>query len=137
MRPPPTPDECLFVADLLGKLKRAEPSKLRRTTNVRRIPDPLLAQIAPDVKGLQLVTWISDQLVVVAYRSEDFSGVATNLLVADLEMGTVCHYPRWPTDDSPWELTLREIQEVLDSNRQGRSGTQTAPTCYLSELSGG
>lgn len=134
VRPPPTPDECLFVADLLGKLERAEPSNLRRTTNVRWIPDPLLAQIAPDVNGQQLVTWISEELVVVAYRSEDFSGQATNVLVADLEMGTVCHYPRWPTDDAPWELTLRKIQEVLDSSRSGRLGTRTAPTCYLGEL---
>lgn len=136
VRPPPTPDECLFVADLVGKLQRAEPSELRRTTNVRRIPDPLLAQIAPDVNSRQLVIWISDQLVIVAYRSEDFSGPATNVLVADLEMGTVCNFPRWPTDDAPWELTLREIQEGLDSSRPGRSGARTAPACYLSELGG-
>jgi hypothetical protein len=134
VRPPPTPDECLFVADLVGKLERSEPSKLRRTTNVRRIPDPLLAQIAPDVNSRQLAIWISDQLVVIAYRSEDFSGPATNVLVADLEMGTVCRYPRWPTDDAPYELTLREIQEVLDSSRSGRPGTRAVPPCYLSEF---
>jgi hypothetical protein len=132
VQPLPTPDECLFAADLVSKLLRADRSELRRVTNAR-IPAPVRPEIGAGVNDRAIETWASDDLVVVAYQSMDFTGLVTNVLVADLESGTACHYPRWPTGDTPGQLSLEDIQEVLEATR---SADEQGPTCYLRELAG-
>ncbi|HUF72496.1 MAG TPA: hypothetical protein VMR74_06320 [Gammaproteobacteria bacterium] len=130
VQPPPTPDECLFAADLVSKLLRADRRELRRVTSTR-IPEPVRPEIGAGVNRRAIETWVSDELVVVAYQSMDFTGLVTNVLVADLASGTACHYPRWPADETPGQLSLEDIQDVLDG---ARSGDERGPTCYLRQL---
>jgi hypothetical protein len=132
VQPPPTADECLFAADLTAKLLRADRRELRRVTSAR-IPAPVRPEIGADVNGRAIETWVSDELVVVAWQTSDFTGSVTSVLVADLASGTACHYPRWPTADTPGQLSLEDIQNVLGA---ARSGDGPGLTCYLRQLSG-
>jgi hypothetical protein len=129
VQPPPTPDECLFAADLVSKFLQSDRRALRRITSTR-IPAPVQPEIGAGIDRRSIETWASDELVVVAYQSMDFTGLVTNVVVADLESGTACHYPRWPTGDTPGQLSLEDIQEVLEAARDDEQG----PTCYLREL---
>jgi hypothetical protein len=131
VRPPPTPDQCLFAADLITQLLRTDARKVRRVTRATAIPYPVRIRIGSGLDDQDTVTWTTGNLVIVAYRTRDFTGTGTSVEIADLESGTVCHYPRWPTSKTPRQLSLREIQEVLEG---GLTGDEPVPTCYLREL---
>lgn len=131
VRPPPTPDECLFAGDLVQKLLGANRRGFRMTTNFRQLPGSLRPEIGADAMAQPIVTWESDELIVVAYRSSDVTGPVTNVIVADKTVGAVCRYPRFPTSKSPRSLSLAEIQDVLDA---GLAGERETPTCYLREI---
>jgi hypothetical protein len=131
VRPPPTPDQCLFAAALVTKFLEVDAKKVRRTTSFGRLPYPVQAQIGTGLDYRDSVIWVVGELVIIAYLTDDFTGAATNVLVADVEAGTACRYLRWPTGELPRQLSLRDIQELLAA---GRSGDESAPTCYLREL---
>jgi hypothetical protein len=147
VRPAPTADQCLFVADLMGQVLESGRA-LRRVTNDTRIPAPVRAHLGPMSEyGVPLnrnvldpnsgsprqhvTTWLSPELIVVLYRTQDFSGTVTSLFVADLATGTACDFPRWPGSGDPRTIAIDDIREILGDIQSGR---RTTPTCSLRQL---
>jgi hypothetical protein len=51
--------------------------------------------------------------------------------MSNIETRQVCRFERWPGAEEPRNLTVAEIQDVLD---RGLLGDQPAPACRLEEL---
>ena len=150
-RPAPTAEECDRAGALEEKFLATSPGEFRRALNVSRAPESVQIYVGSLSRGPirnprpigpgnvigsyperpDVVTWLSPELVVVAYRTTDFAGSATSVTLADLATLSACEYLRWSGGELPMQLSIREIQAALD---RGRLGEREAPACYLRSL---
>jgi hypothetical protein len=147
-RPPPTPAECETAATLESRFLAMRPGDFRRIWNPNRAPELIRnylkgivdldetlgtsnVQIGRYPRRPGIAIWLSTELAVVAYRTTDFEGTATNVLLADLDAFTACAYVRWRGGELPASLSIAEIQDALD---KGRLGNRETPACHLRTL---
>lgn len=142
VRPPVTPEHCAAAEALVEEFLGMSRGDFRRIEVLEDVPGNVsvyMGRMTPwggSVDRLPLnaqrdVIWISDRVVVVVIRTSDFTGPTTTVVITDLGTRKVCRFERWPGGEDPRNLTVAEIQEILD---RGLLGNQTAPACHLEEL---
>lgn len=147
-RPAPTPAECETASTLEARFMALRPGDFRRLWGLARAPVPIRnyleslvdleakrstsnVQVGPLPRRPEIVIWLSTELAVVAYRTTDFEGAATNVLLADLDSLTACAYLRWRGGTLPASLGIAKIRDALD---KGRLGDRETPACHLRSL---
>jgi len=142
VRPPVTPEHCAAAEALVEEFFAMSRGDFRRVDLIEDIPGNVsvyMGRMTPwggSVDQLPYnrrhgVTWLSDRIVVVVTETSDFAGPTTTVVIANIETRQVCRFERWPGAEDPRNLTVTEIQEVLD---RGLLGGQSAPACRLAEL---
>ena len=142
VRPPPTQQDCAAAEALVDKFLATARGDFRRVDIIEDVPGNVsvyVGRITPwggSVNELPVnrphgVTWLSDRIVVVVIETSDFAGPTTTVVIADLEAHQVCEFERWPGAEDPRNLTVQEIQDVLDD---GLLGAQDTVTCRISPL---
>lgn len=146
--PAPTAEDCEKLTALIERFLATDPRDFRRVVNLEPIPGNVrvyIGRMAPwgrpwnnsgsigsDLPSRRhIVTWLSEDIVVVVYETADFTGPATSVVIADRADLQVCSFPRWPFDEDPRSLSISDIQEALDS---GRMADREIPVCHLDPL---
>jgi hypothetical protein len=140
--PPVTPEDCAAAEMIVDEFLAMSRGEFRRVDLIEDIPGNVsiyVGRMMPwggSIDELPTnrrhgVTWLSGRIIVVVTETSDFAGPTTTVVIADLETRQVCEFPRWPGAGDPRNLTVPEIQEVLD---RGLKGDQSAPSCHLSSL---
>jgi hypothetical protein len=147
-RPEPTPDQCDAVSALVEKFLATNPRDFRRTVEVEGIPGnvrvsigrigpwngprPVGSTIEGDLPNKRhVVTWRTDKMTVVVYQTNELSGPATAVLIADQEGFRVCNFPRWPFEGDPRRISIEDIQRAL---REGLVAKAEFAACRLEVL---
>ena len=142
VRPPVTPEDCAAAEALIEEFLEMSRGDFRRIEVLEDVPGNVsvyMGRMTPwggsvdrlPLNGQRDVIWMSDRVIVVVIRTSDFAGPSTTVVITDIETGQVCRFERWPGAEDPRNLTVAEIQEVLD---RGLLGNQPAPACRLEEL---
>jgi len=146
-RPEPSPEQCDAVAALVEKFLSTDPRDFRRTVALEEIPGNVrvsIGRIGPwgpprpigSIEGdlpdkRHVVTWRTDKLTVVVYQTDEFSGPATAVLIADHEGFRICNFPRWPFEGDPRRISIDDIQRAL---KDGLAAEASFPACRLDVL---
>ena len=142
VRPPVTPENCAAAEALVEEFLGMSRGDFRRVDVIEDVPGNVsvyMGRMTPwggsvdrlPYNSRRDVIWLSDRIVVVVIESTDIAGPTTTVVITDMETRQVCRFDRWPGAEDPRNLTVPEIQEVLD---QGLRGDQPAPACRLEEL---
>ncbi len=142
VRPPVTPEACAAAEALVEEFLGMSCGDFRRVEVLEDVPGNVsiyMGRMTPwggSVDRLPLnarrdVIWMSDRIIVVVIRTADIAGPTTTVVITDFETRQVCRFERWPGGEDPRNLTVAEIQEVLD---RGLLGNQPTPACNLEEL---
>ena len=142
VRPPLKPEDCAAAEALVEEFLAMSRGDFRRVEVLKDVPGNLsvyLGRMTPwggSVDRLPLdarrdVIWMSDRIIVVVIQTSDFAGLTTTVVITDIETRQVCRFERWPGAEDPRNLSVAEIQEILD---RGLLGNQPAPACRLEQL---
>jgi hypothetical protein len=142
VRPPVTPEHCAAAEALVEEFLAMSRGEFRRVDVLDDVPGNVsiyMGRMTPwggsvdrlPLNGRRDVIWLSDRIVVVVIESADITGPTTTVVISNIETRQVCRFERWPGAEEPRNLTVAEIQDVLD---RGLLGDQPAPACRLEEL---
>lgn len=142
VRPPVTPEDCAAAEALVDEFLEMSRGEFRRVEVLEDLPGTVsvyMGRMTPwggsvdrlPMNGRRDVIWLSDRIVVVVVETTDIAGPTTTVVITNIGTRQVCRFERWPGSEGPQNLTVAEIQEVLD---RGLSGNQPAPACRLDEL---
>jgi hypothetical protein len=141
-RPPVRLEDCIAAEALVEEFLEMSRGDFRRVEVLEDVPGNVsvyMGRMTPwggsvdrlPLNGRRDVVWLSDRLVVVVVQTSDMAGPTTTVVIANTETRQVCRFERWPGAEDPRNLTVDEIQEVLD---RGLLGDQPAPACRLAML---